>query len=245
MVVIWQGTTASNNKVGLLYSRSISSLFKLCGECTAFAISESRIMTAAHCVYTKDPSKSYSVTFGKVGRQHSGLAGNQKIKKCRYPTKFDPKDAHNFGYDYAVCLLSQAKPYEVGVYALSATNSISGSEPGAGVTASTTGYPLEAPWPALGQLNSVKRPFTATCELFEFHADATQDTSYMTCVTSGGQSGAPVVLGDNDDGPAVAILVGGPEPDAKTPGNTGTDVLLLNTTRVQNVRDWQNGDLKP
>lgn len=196
-------------------------------------------MTAAHCVYSPSPLTFFSVTFGKVGRQHPGLGGNQRIKKCVYPKDFDPNAARSFRSDYAVCLLSNGKPAQVGTYSLSPNNNLPGAVGGAGVSATTTGYPLEEPWPSLGQLDSVKRPFTATCETFQ-----SIDTSYLKCITSGGQSGSPVVFGGDDNGPVVAILVGGPAPKVNGPP-TGTDVLLLNDERVQQVKDWQNGELKP
>ena len=162
-------------------------------------------MTAAHCVYSKKIiKKSVSVTFGKVGRQHPGLGGNRKIKKCVYPKEFDPKADHSQEFDYAVCLLSKPKPSAVGAYPLKPTNNIPGKEGGPGVPATTTGYPLQEPWPNLGELDSVKRPFTATCETF--HA---VKSMYLKCVSSGGQSGSPVIFGPDDNGPVVAILGGG------------------------------------
>lgn len=45
-------------------------------------------------------------------------------------------------------------------------------------------------------------------------------------------------------GLVAAILVGGPTPkDNGTP--TGTNVLLLNDERVQQVQEWQANELKP
>ena len=135
--------------------------------------------------------------------------------------------------------MSKPKPSAVGAYPLKPTNNIPGKEGGPGVPATTTGYPLQEPWPNLGELDSVKRPFTATCETF--HA---VKSMYLKCVSSGGQSGSPVIFGPDDNGPVVAILGGGPAP-GPSGAPTGTNVLLLDDKRVQQVTDWQDGELKP
>lgn len=131
--MLLQGNSASNGRVGLLYKKRFA--LGNCVTCTAFAISDRHIMTAAHCVYCKrsgDPQ--ISVTFGKVGWKDPGL-GNVKIEKCAHPEQY--KDDGIIEYDYAVCLLSDPNPDGVDIYTSSATTRIDFDAP-----VTTTGYPL-------------------------------------------------------------------------------------------------------
>lgn len=182
--------------------------------CTGFLVNPNTVVTAGHCVYSKDHGWASSIT-AAPGRNGSSYPYGTYSGTMFYSVKgwTESKDTN---YDYGAIKLNGSPGNTVGWYGYRTTNS---SSP-VGLSTSVTGYPCDK---TFGTMWSDTKPIRSA---------ETYKLTYTTD-TYGCQSGSPVYRNYSDTGQtAIAIHTNG-----GSSYNLGTRVT---NDVFNNIQYWAN-----